>query len=103
MKALQLKQKLSFIGVHNHWRVYKDPLSPSSFWFMQSSPELLFNCMYEVQFVKASFPESDYFGQEYIFYHKDNPVGMAVKVSRPTMTLRQLLDLWLAPNEDPFA
>lgn len=54
------------MGVHNHWKVYKD--SPLDGFIFLAYHGLLFNCMYEVQFFKSQFPQSKYFGQEYVFH-----------------------------------
>jgi hypothetical protein len=38
-----------------------------------------------------------------VFYYKNHPNGFAVKVQKPTLNLRQLLQLWKRPADDALA
>ncbi len=90
--------QLEFVGVMAHWKVYtfiENTAQNRSFVYLSLNSNLVFNCLYEVQFCKHYLQAQALFKEEYIFEKHGKPVGLAVLVQRPTMTLRGLLEtMW---------
>jgi len=85
---------LEYLGVESHWKIYRVVEELNTFIYQSASQHVTFNCIYEVQFYKQKFEDNSLFGDEYVSHNNTQLSSFAVRVTRPTLSLRSLIAIW---------